>query len=344
MKSRPVRPRSSSHPAVRRRGKKPAWTLALLVAAIGGVVAATQPARLTALVPEPSPRPEGPVATAEPAGISRAVDLTVALPGDSVTIPLELGPDSAGLQYEWVAVGDTVRPGFMLPLTGFPLYAPGTPGYYHLALMRDSQQVVLNEPMLAVMVPFQEKRAGWLNGYRIGTYPGERKGVTSHPDGFLVLQQSDTDLKVSTHLTLGAFMAHDGQQAVWPKYLALDPRLLDKLELVVSELERRFSRMGDMQLQIDVHSGFRTPSYNRTVPLAADESRHQFGDAADVTFDANGDGLTSRADIAAIVQAVDTVEAQHPDLAGGLGIYTSRRYTVPYVHIDTRGERMRWRG
>ncbi len=306
-------------------------------------MAATRPTRLTALVPSP-PTVLAPVAFAEPAGISRAVELTVALPGDSVAIPLDLGPDSTGLRYEWVPVGDTVRPAFMLPVVRFPLYAPGTPGYYHLALMRDSRRVVLGEPMLAVMVPFQEKRAGRINAYRIGTYPGERVGAKSHPSGFLVVRSNDTDLSVSKHLRLGDFIAHDAQHGIWPKYLALDPRLLDKLELVVAELERRFSRSDGMQLQIDVHSGFRTPLYNRTVPLAADDSRHQFGDAADVTFDADGDGLTTRADITAIVQAVDSVEAHYPELTGGLGIYTSRRYVTPYLHIDTRGERTRWRG
>ena len=315
----------------------------LLAVALGGVVAATRPTRLTALVPAPSPV-LAPIATAEPAGISRAVDLTVALPGDSVRMPLDLGPDSTGLRYEWVAVGDTARSAFLMSLVRFPLYAPGKPGYYHLALMRDSQRVVLREPMLAVMVPFQEKRSGLINGYRIGTYRGEQADANSHPAGFLVVHRKDADLSVSAHLRLRDFMAHDGQRGIWPKYLALDPRLLDKLELVVAELERRFTRSGAMQLQIDVHSGFRTPSYNRTVPLAAAESRHQFGDAADVTFDANGDGRTTRADISAIVQAVDTVEARHPDLVGGLGIYTSRRYFTPYVHIDTRGERTRWRG
>ena len=31
-------------------------------------------------------------------------------------------------------------------------------------------------------------------------------------------------------------------------------------------------------------------------------------------------------------------------LVGGLGLYTSRRYRTPYVHIDTRGKRSRWTG
>jgi hypothetical protein len=45
-----------------------------------------------------------------------------------------------------------------------------------------------------------------------------------------------------------------------------------------------------------------------------------------------------------VVAAVEAVERSHPDLAGGLGVYTSRRYATPYVHIDARGHKSRWRG
>ena len=45
-----------------------------------------------------------------------------------------------------------------------------------------------------------------------------------------------------------------------------------------------------------------------------------------------------------VMLAVERVEERNPDLVGGLGIYTSRRYRTPYVHIDARGKRSRWRG
>jgi len=45
-----------------------------------------------------------------------------------------------------------------------------------------------------------------------------------------------------------------------------------------------------------------------------------------------------------VAGAVDSVEESHPDLVGGLGLYTSSRYRTSYVHIDTRGHRSRWRG
>lgn len=342
-KSRPHRPRSTAYYARRARAGRRARHAVLFVGLVAGVVALTQPAKLAALVLSRLPE-RAALATPEAAGISHAVDLTVALPGDSVAMPLDLSPDSAGLRYEWVHDGDSVRAALTLPLDRRPIYAPAKPGFYHLALVRDTQQIVLDTPVLGVLMPFEEKRGGEITGYRIGTYRGERHGTEPHPNGFLVVTAADTDLMVSGHLRVADFITHDSQTDVWPKYVALQPRLLDKLELVMAELERGTARRDAMQLEIDVHSGFRTPLYNRTVPRAADDSRHQFGDAADITLDANGDGRIDRADVDMIVQAVDLVEARHPELVGGLGIYTSRRYPTPYVHIDTRGERERWRG
>jgi hypothetical protein len=45
-----------------------------------------------------------------------------------------------------------------------------------------------------------------------------------------------------------------------------------------------------------------------------------------------------------VARAVDQVEDEHPDLVGGLGLYVSHLYRTPYVHIDTRGTRSRWKG
>jgi len=45
-----------------------------------------------------------------------------------------------------------------------------------------------------------------------------------------------------------------------------------------------------------------------------------------------------------VMLAVERVEDKHPDLVGGLGMYVSRRYASPYLHIDARGKRSRWKG
>jgi uncharacterized protein YcbK (DUF882 family) len=126
--------------------------------------------------------------------------------------------------------------------------------------------------------------------------------------------------------------------------VALNPRLLDKLELVVAQVARMRGVSPDSMAALDVHSGFRTPAHNAQVLRSARDSRHQYGDAADIVIDADGDGQITRLDSKIIATAVDSVEEVHPDLVGGLGVYTSNRYRIPYVHIDARGHRSRWRG
>ena len=207
----------------------------------------------------------------------------------------------------------------------------------------------MTAPVVAVMVPFAEKVHGILNGYRIGTYVAERLRRRLAPDdappvGFIQVHEHDADLPVSEHFHLRDFITHDAQDDVWPKYVALNPRLLDKLELVVDKLaEFRGDSLGPA-LSLDVHSGFRTPLHNEHVVRSARDSRHQYGDAADIAIDVDGDGKVTLKDERLVARAVDEVEAEHPELVGGLGLYTSRRYRTPYVHIDARGTRSRWRG
>lgn len=285
-------------------------------------------------------------------GTSGDVKLRFTLPSQDVEFPLAVTDDPSKLQYEWVSATDTTQVTPPLPLTGATVVAPPHAGFYQLALLhvsaKDSTQVIRERvaaPSLAVLVPFAEKAAGFLNGYRIGTYLSERlRGHRDAPDGFLEVQQDEVNLPVSKHFRLGDFITHDNQSDVWPKYVALNPRLLDKLELVVAQVARMRGISPDSLNALDVHSGFRTPAHNAQVQRAARDSRHQYGDAADVVIDADGDGRITRADSRIVANAVDSVEDEHPDLVGGLGLYTSDRYRTPYVHIDARGHRSRWRG
>ncbi len=275
-------------------------------------------------------------------GRSGNVKVRFALPGQSVEFPVSLTGSVDSLTYQWVPYGDSTSNEPLRPLTVDPTIAPARPGFYQLALVRGVERQVLPEPTLAVIVPFGQKTAGTLNGYRIGTYLAERLGRGTHerPEGFVQVRREDLDLPVTRHLKLADFVTHDDQGDVWPKYVALNPRLLDKLELVFADLG------GGVRpdLAVDVHSGFRSPSHNARVPRAASDSRHQYGDAADVTVDADGDGRITMTDELLVMLAVERVEDKHPDLAGGLGMYVSRRYPTPYLHIDARGKRTRWKG
>lgn len=281
-------------------------------------------------------------------GRSGEVKLLFTMPGEAVEFPLAVGGDPTTVRYEWTSLRGTETGFVSQSLDGAEVSTPLLPGFYYLTLINGEDRQTIREPALAVMRPFQEKLGSMLNGYRIGTYIAERlRGIEKdHPDGFLEVYPQHLDLAVSKHLRLRHFLTHDDQENVWPKYVALNPRLLDKLELVFAELETRRGGTDTIQqqLDLDVHSGFRTPAHNRRVRRAARDSRHQYGDAADLVVDANGNGRIDRTDHRLVVAAVEAVERSHPDLVGGLGIYASGRFAKPYVHIDARGKRSRWRG
>jgi uncharacterized protein YcbK (DUF882 family) len=291
----------------------------------------------------------GPLALASRNAFGRSGEVRVlfALPGEPVVYPVELRGDPAGLAYAWVPFADTGAVQAVLQASARPLEtkfeAPSAPGFYRLALMKGDERVLVDGPALSVMVPFSAKLGSTLNGYRIGTYVAEKLGARAEeaPPGFVEIDENEMDLPLTKHLRLSDFMTHDDQQR-WPRYAALDVRLLDKIELVVSEIERVTGQGEEAPLALDVHSGFRTPIHNRRVQRAARDSRHQYGDAADIAIDGNGDGRISFADTRIVAKAVEAVEQAHPDLVGGMGLYN--RGTASYVHIDARGKRARWRG
>jgi uncharacterized protein YcbK (DUF882 family) len=274
-------------------------------------------------------------------GRSGAVKVRLALPGEHVEFPIAIAGSGDSLTYQWVSATDSSTQEGARILTAAPTIAPKRPGFYHLSVIRGETREILPEPTLAVMVPFDRKLGDWVNGYRIGTYLSERfGGGYDRPVGFVEVTPEMLDLPVSKHLKLADFVTHDDQGEVWPKYVALNPRLLDKLELIFADLGAHVRPA----LAVDVHSGFRSPSHNSRVERAARDSRHQYGDAADIAVDADGDGRITMTDELLVMLAVERVEEAHPDLVGGLGMYTSRRYRTPYVHIDARGKRSRWQG
>lgn len=324
---------------------------AAFAAALGVVQLYTPPRQLLsapfrALAARDSEAVLVPAAALAPEAFGKSGGLRVrfALPNDTVTYALDVPGRGAPLAYQWVRYGNkALSVGPLRALAGPTLVAPDAPGFYQLALVRGAERRVVDGPTLAVKVPFARKLGSVLNGYRIGTYLGERLGRNAdRPDGFVEVAAHQVDLPLTRHLRLGDFLTHDSQQT-WPRYAAVSPLLLDKLELVIAEIARVNGRDPSVTVAVEVNSGFRTPLYNRRVRFAARDSRHQYGDAADVTIDANFDGRYTALDARLVALATEMVERRHPELAGGIGLYTSRRYSTPYVHIDARGTRARWR-
>jgi hypothetical protein len=343
-------PRKRFKPVVRRASNSRARlaTAAVALSAAIGVLQFYNPNSALGRSPfgariDPRPHAIG-SASVNAFGRSGEVKLLFSMPNQRLEFPLAVGGDPGTLVYEWTSLRGTPTGFVAQPLDGAEVAAPKDPGFYFLTLVRGEDRQIIREPVVAVMRPFQEKLGTMLNGYRIGTYLAERlRGKDETPDGFLEVFPQHLDLAVSKHLRLRHFVTHDDQAEVWPKYIALNPRLLDKLELVFAELESQRA-VGQGELELEVHSGFRTPGHNRRISGAAKDSRHQYGDAADVVVDANRNGQFDRTDYRLVVAAVEAIERAHPDLSGGLGIYTSRRYAKPYVHIDTRGRKSRWKG
>jgi uncharacterized protein YcbK (DUF882 family) len=234
--------------------------------------------------------------------------------------------------------------------------APPNPGMYHLAVQLGQATQAIDNLNVITLVPFSEKQAGHIGLYYLGTWPFERGGrpktpAYANPAGFIEVTPQNADTYVSAHFTLRDFLTKD-QPNVWPKYILLNPKLLDKLELTIEELERSGHPVRHMQ----VMSGFRTPEYNYTggdTQGRANLSRHMYGDAADVFVDndhngvmddLNGDGRVDVRDDEVILQAVEHVEKAHPELIGGVGVYSACCGHGPFTHIDVRGYRARWRG
>lgn len=284
-------------------------------------------------------------------GLSGGVRMRFVLPGRTVDYPLAVSDESGPFDYQWVRVTDTVPAGIVRPLGDHRLQAPAMPGFYRLALLREGERQLVEGLTVTVLIPFEEKRGSTLRGVRLGTWAGERGGRAARaalPDGFFQVADATLELPISKHLRLGDLLTTPETPGPGrPAFATLDPRLLDKLELVMAELQRSLAESGASSAappRLLVNSGFRAPAYNRTVRGAASDSRHQYGDAADVRIDLDGDGRFTHAEARQVARAVEAVEREHPQLAGGLGLYTSRRYRSPYVHIDARGKRARWTG
>jgi len=277
-------------------------------------------------------------------GASGKVRFTTITPGAPI---VKNAPDQTTAVLQGSGGEDDVSPDFT---------APDQPGIYKLAVQLDQAVRQIDNLNVVTLVPFSEKRGGKIGPYFLGSWPYEGGGTPrapayANPSGFIEVTPENADTPVSEHFKLRDFLTKD-QRNVWPKYLLLNPKLLDKLELTIQELQK----MGHPVKRVMVMSGFRTPQYNHTggnTAGRANLSRHMYGDASDVFVDndgngsmddLNGDHRVDASDAQVIQQAVERVERSNPALIGGVGVYSACCGHGPFTHIDVRGYRARWRG
>lgn len=272
-------------------------------------------------------------------GESGQVRYALALPGETIVKGAPRGSK--------VVVDGAPRPDFT---------APSQSGIYRFAVGIGQATRAVDDLSIVTLVPNSRKERGRIGLYYLGTWPFEKGGKPKSeryapPSGFIEVTRENQNFHVSEHFRLRDFLTKD-QQDIWPKYLLLDTRLIDKLELTIQELEKSGVRVE----HVTVMSGFRTPRYNHSggnVAGRANLSRHMYGDAADVFVDndrngtmddINRDGRVNTADAELMGHAVEQVERQHSPLVGGIGVYAACCGHGPFTHIDVRGYRARWRG
>lgn len=227
------------------------------------------------------------------------------------------------------------------------LTAPSEPGFQRIEVTTTTGDAFLIN--LFVMTPAERLNGGYLNGYRIGSYPATPlRGNPTYlpPAGFVEVNAENANVPISPHFRLKEFVCK--QDGGYPKYVVLEPRLIRKLEIIHGAVAEA---MGARKRMI-VMSGYRTPFYNHAIGNVK-YSRHQWGDAADIFVDddrdgnmddLNGDGRVSLADARWLYDLVERLQTggRLDGLVGGMGLYKANAAHGPFVHVDVRGSKARW--
>lgn len=263
-----------------------------------------------------------------------------ALPGEPVDLRVLVEDDEAefrvdGMHGDWSPDEATVWQGL----------APDAPGVYPVVVAdaASGESLTLN---VIVMVPVSTVAAGRIEAYRIGAYPAPLRDLPAYvaPRGFVRVTPDLRAVALSPHFTLGQFLAK--QTSGFPKFVVLRTSLILKLERLLERVNQSGRRVDGLH----VMSGFRTPFYNRSLGNTPN-SRHVYGDAADVFVDVDGNGVmddlnrngrSDRGDAEWLARLVDQIESEPGMTPGGVSPYPANRVHGPFVHMDARGTRARW--
>ncbi|MGE0681546.1 MAG: D-Ala-D-Ala carboxypeptidase family metallohydrolase [Candidatus Binatia bacterium] len=300
------------------------------------------------------------------------INSAFALPGETMT--LSVGETSGNNEYVVQTALATVQTG---PNT-WTWKAPREVGIYPVHISHSDGDIAIQLNVF-VMVPLALAKDGSLNGYRIGYYPTKaRRQLFTYPPprGLIEVTEANENTQVSPHFKLRQFLCK--QESAYPKYIALDPRLLVVLEAILLKINEQ----GHHSPTLSIMSGYRTPYYNRAIGNSTTYSRHLWGDAADIFVDSNpqdgemddfnNDGVINIHDTEALHSIVSKMYEPRASrflagsffnepilqqlvingytddtrlqklLTGGLARYRATSSHGPFVHIDVRGIFTRW--
>jgi Peptidase M15 len=267
------------------------------------------------------------------------------MPGTTATLEARGGPPGTYVltAKDGIAVQRTART--------WRYTAPERPGLYTLKVDPPAKKHAIDMHVF-VMVPAAQVKRGWLNGYLIGDYPAATTTQSAYapPRGFVEVTKDNEDTRVSPHFKLKQFVCKQDANAPFPKYVLLDERLLLKLEAILE----RVNQLGFPVDTLHVMSGYRTPYYNHAIGDVK-FSMHQWGRASDIYVDPhdkdrmadlNRDGRIDIADAKFLYDRIEELLADQRfrDLEGGLGFYPATTAHPPFVHVDVRGTKARWKG
>jgi hypothetical protein len=302
-------------------------------------------------------------------GTYRPGELLFAPPGATVTCkaqPAEATGCFASADSLWTAQGGRLEP-------DGAILTPRQPGLYRLAWRSGDGKEADRVLHVLVLCRAERSEADHRTTLRvlnqdIGSYGDPRESKIEKiqqyasryqpPEYFAVLDSETLKLKVGRSLELGQLVAFIDRRGTDGKKIYTTTRhtnvmppskaLCEKLSLLMDRLQAQ----GVKVTHFWITSGFRTPTYNRSIGGAA-YSRHCYGDAVDLVIDENGDhhmddlngdGRVDKLDGSLIARVCQSLEREGAVAVGGIGVYEwdADDSVRSHVHIDCRGYPARW--
>jgi uncharacterized protein YcbK (DUF882 family) len=163
--------------------------------------------------------------------------------------------------------------------------------------------------------------------------------------------KKNRDDKLTPHFKLEQFLCKEDLSDRYPKYVVVKERLLLKLEAILQHVN---DDLGVKTDSLHVMSAFRTPYYNKAIGDVL-YSQHQWGSAADIFIDPHdknrmedldGNRVVDIGDSKFLYDRIEDMLALkiYQRFQGGMGYYPATAAHPPFVHIDVRGSKARWKG